>query len=107
MISKVCSVCQVDFTCGSETATGGCWCDSFPPLDIVEEGKDCMCPTCLKAQLAEEIKSYTNTPRTAAGKRANLPQQRSQGNQADYYMENGLLVFTEQYHLKRGSCCKS
>jgi hypothetical protein len=24
-----------------------------------------------------------------------------------YYMENGLIVFTEAYHLKRGYCCKS
>jgi hypothetical protein len=25
----------------------------------------------------------------------------------DYYMENGLMVFTAAYHLKRGYCCKS
>ena len=25
----------------------------------------------------------------------------------DYYMENGLMVFTAAYHLKRGSCCGS
>jgi hypothetical protein len=26
----------------------------------------------------------------------------------DYYInEQGLLVFTEKYHLKRGYCCKS
>ncbi|MBK9730454.1 MAG: hypothetical protein IPO83_04060 [Chitinophagaceae bacterium] len=26
----------------------------------------------------------------------------------DYYInENGLFVFTEAYHLKRGFCCKS
>jgi hypothetical protein len=25
----------------------------------------------------------------------------------DYYFENGLMVFTEAYHLKRGYCCKS
>jgi hypothetical protein len=24
-----------------------------------------------------------------------------------YYIENGLIVFTEAYHLKRGYCCKS
>jgi len=28
--------------------------------------------------------------------------------EGDYYInEEGLLVFTEQYHLKRGYCCKS
>jgi predicted GNAT family N-acyltransferase len=25
----------------------------------------------------------------------------------DFYIENGYVVFTESYHLKRGSCCKS
>jgi hypothetical protein len=25
----------------------------------------------------------------------------------DYYLEGGLLVLTEQYHRKRGSCCGS
>jgi len=25
----------------------------------------------------------------------------------DYYFENGLMVFTKTYHLKRGVCCKS
>lgn len=25
----------------------------------------------------------------------------------DYYFENGLYVFTEAYHLKRGYCCGS
>lgn len=24
-----------------------------------------------------------------------------------YYSEEGYIVFTEQYHLKRGYCCKS
>lgn len=23
----------------------------------------------------------------------------------DFYIENGLYVFTEHYHLKRGYCC--
>ncbi|MGH9899362.1 MAG: DUF5522 domain-containing protein [Pyrinomonadaceae bacterium] len=25
----------------------------------------------------------------------------------DYYLENGLMVFTSRYHLKRGYCCSS
>jgi len=27
--------------------------------------------------------------------------------QPDCYFENGLLVYTAAYHLKRGSCCGS
>ena len=30
-----------------------------------------------------------------------------QRDSEDYYFENGLMVFTERYHLKRGYCCKS
>ncbi|MBS1506206.1 MAG: hypothetical protein JSS79_06135 [Bacteroidetes bacterium] len=25
----------------------------------------------------------------------------------DYYFENGLMVFTEAYHRKRGYCCEN
>lgn len=25
----------------------------------------------------------------------------------DFYVENGLIVFTAAYHLKRGYCCNS
>ncbi|WKZ58615.1 MAG: DUF5522 domain-containing protein [Cyclobacteriaceae bacterium] len=25
----------------------------------------------------------------------------------DYYLENGKVVFTASYHLKRGYCCQS
>lgn len=34
-----------------------------------------------------------------------MPLQLKEG--VDYYIENGLYVFTEAYHLKRGYCCKS
>jgi hypothetical protein len=27
--------------------------------------------------------------------------------QPDWYLENGMLVFTAAYHLKRGHCCGS
>ncbi len=29
------------------------------------------------------------------------------GEEPDFYWENGLIVFTKAYHLKRGYCCKS
>ncbi len=25
----------------------------------------------------------------------------------DFYLENGFMVFTKEYHLQRGFCCKS
>lgn len=40
------------------------------------------------------------------------PQESDPGNKAtpeqpDFYLENGLLVFTAAHHLKRGECCGS
>ena len=35
---------------------------------------------------------------------ANDPQENSEEEKM-YYFENGLMVFTEAYHLKRGHCC--
>ncbi|MEQ9188199.1 MAG: DUF5522 domain-containing protein [Cryomorphaceae bacterium] len=33
---------------------------------------------------------------------------KSRLNEEDFYMsDEGFIVFTEQYHLKRGYCCKS
>jgi len=33
---------------------------------------------------------------------------KSQLDKEDYYLsEEGFIVFTEKYHLKRGYCCKS
>lgn len=33
---------------------------------------------------------------------------RSQMDPEDFYLsEDGFIVFTEKYHLKRGHCCKS
>ena len=28
-------------------------------------------------------------------------------NKEDYYIENGKVIFTEKYHLKRGKCCNN
>jgi len=33
--------------------------------------------------------------------------QKKESNNEDYYYENGLMVFTREYHLKRGYCCKN
>ena len=69
-------------SCGTpfecQAATGNkCWCMSVGEARIPGALADCLCRNCL-------LKF------------------------ADYYMdENGLMVFTEAYHLKRGTCCNS
>lgn len=40
-----------------------------------------------------------------AGKKPVQPMETKPG---DYYLnENGLMVFTAQYHIRRGYCCKN
>ena len=35
------------------------------------------------------------------------PDKEKKEDEPMYYMENGLMVFTRAFHLKRGSCCRS
>jgi len=44
---------------------------------------------------------------TIENKPVNVSQPHGCDTQADYYLENGYVVFKESYHLKRGTCCKS
>jgi hypothetical protein len=37
----------------------------------------------------------------------NPPVESHESGQPDFYLENGLLVFTAAHHLNRGSCCGS
>jgi len=39
--------------------------------------------------------------------KAEKPKKQLKESNPDFYWESGLIVFTEKYHLKRGSCCKS
>ncbi|MEK6872656.1 MAG: DUF5522 domain-containing protein [Nanoarchaeota archaeon] len=32
---------------------------------------------------------------------------KSESDNDDFYIENGLMVFTEKYHLKGGYCCEN
>ena len=53
--------------------------------------------TAIASGISRSIYTHMNTPDPAVP----CPQQ------PDWYFENGLLVYTEAYHLKRGSCCGS
>ena len=42
----------------------------------------------------------------------NISQQNNEGGShklspSDFYIENGKMVFTKEFHLKRGDCCGS
>lgn len=50
---KICERCGEEFACGMQDREP-CWCTKLPRLEELPEAfKDCLCPECLKALLAE------------------------------------------------------
>jgi prepilin-type N-terminal cleavage/methylation domain-containing protein/prepilin-type processing-associated H-X9-DG protein len=60
--TKTCSICGKSFSCHSESATGKCWCNEFPPLAPVP-GRDCLCPECLRNEVEKKASSPLPSPR--------------------------------------------
>lgn len=102
---KHCSSCNASLQC---TVSQDCWCASYPALLPIDESAGCLCPDCLKIQLVSRIEEIVQEIKR--GKRKNDVAQyatRQLIEGIDYYVEKGMWVFTEWYHLKRGSCCGS
>ena len=110
-MTKICSTCRATFGCGSETAGQDCWCNDLPPIMPMDPGVDCRCPTCLKIAVQQKIVDYvrTVTPENALNNIAkDLNANPKIVEDIDYYInEDGNLVFTSWYHLRRGYCCKN
>jgi hypothetical protein len=93
-----CPLCGRDNQCAACTPEGpspSCWCVGveIPPalLDRVPgpyRDRACVCRECVE--------------RFAAGRPLlALPELR----EGDYYMDDGLMVFTAAFHRRRGYCC--
>jgi hypothetical protein len=94
-----CPVCGQPNDCQLCTAAvykGPCWClqveipevllNQIPPA---ARGKACLCRDCVTA---------FHRTRLEAPARPEL-------RPGDFYFANGLMVFTAEYHLRRGYCC--
>ncbi len=84
--------------CSADVHKGPCWCAS---LTIPEEllarlppelrNKACLCRQCV-AEFRQQRRQ--STPKTVLAR--------------DFYFDtNGMMVFTAEYHLRRGYCCGS
>lgn len=95
-----CPLCgQANACCrafGGDPAPAPCWCESITiPPDVLAgipaalRGKSCLCHSCshpdggLATRSAEEVEDDA------------------------YFTEDGRMVFTRAYHLRRGHCCGS
>jgi len=88
---------------------GACWCDQADVpahvLRFLVEGQlepACLCRRCL-ATLAHDARSLDDTPQALA----RVPEEISRhSNLKDSYLDElGRVVFTADYHLRRGYCC--
>lgn len=105
MSTQSCFNCNAPLQC---TASKTCWCTTYPALVAIDETAECLCPDCLKIKIISKIGVLVQEITT--GKRENDVAQyatRRLIDGIDYHIENGMWVFTEWYHLKRGSCCGS
>lgn len=77
---KTCERCGAEFGCG---AVG--------EIKILPaQYKEGLCPACL-------LQIFANPSIEKSDLKAG----------SDFYYERGLMVFTKEYHLKRGECCNS
>lgn len=104
-----CTACNINFQCEVEKATN-CWCAQLPTVLPIEEVTSCLCPSCLQERTKAAIQQYVEEVKLGirkneATKYVENTQKMAEG--IDYYLENGLLVMSSWYHLKRGYCCGS
>lgn len=110
LVNARCPICGRPNACrleSGEAYKGACWCEA-PQIsdaamrrmrDTLPEGR-CLCFDCLSAIAADEGIPWSVL---AARSKAALPVP----GEGDSYVENGCVVFTAKYHLRRGYCCGS
>lgn len=98
--ARQCPLCCKPNRCQLSTDAaykGPCWCEElkFPDKLLMQvppdlRNKACICRDCVAD--FNRLDSVEMPPKVLPG---------------DFYFHNGLMVFTEQYHLRRGHCCGS
>jgi|GEM_PF-340470 len=101
-ISK-CQKCAAPLTCKADAS---CWCAEFPPVVDIVEGQPCFCTNCLKAQVINKVNEMVEADQRKEIAALGIPKKLIQD--IDYYInDQGKVVFSKWYHLRRGNCCGS
>jgi hypothetical protein len=98
---KLCERCNTPFECKLGDITN-CQCSSIAPSEATRQfleqtDFDCLCKNCLTA-----INEKWATLATYS-----FPQPDELKEGFHYYIDKNLYVFTENYHLLRGYCCRN
>lgn len=108
MTILACSQCHTTLSCNVKDINA-CWCNELPailPLDNTTTS--CLCQNCTLAKMNQFLSTLYQRP---------LKEQLAfakpfHGNDnlienLDYEMQNGYMVFSRWFFLKRGKCCKN
>ena len=102
------SVCRAAFSCGPELGQEHCWCDQLPHLNLIRSpDQDCLCPDCLHQAISNSNSPELNVSNADRPASTNETAQVSLVEGDDSYWEGAAMVFTAQYHIRRGYCCES
>lgn len=105
--NKLCPECGAILVCGPTPVGESCWCLAYPAVMAADLKQDCLCVACLSKAIQEKVTEFI---RTSSQQEAIAIARNYRGNDKlipgiDYSIENNKHVFTQWYHLKRGSCC--
>lgn len=91
------------------TQNRACWCNNHPIVPIDNKSSDCYCPNCLEYEMALKINNseYVVTPDTAEKiAKLGLKTDNTLIENQDYsYNDDGMMVLSKWYLLRRGYCC--
>lgn len=106
--TKICAQCNARFLCGP-SSSASCWCNEYPAIFQLEDVSECLCEICLKKAMIEKISKYAESIDPSKIDQVEIKKYKTSNSieGIDYYVENGMYVFTRWYHLKRGYCCES
>ncbi|MDC9509874.1 DUF5522 domain-containing protein [Pseudoalteromonas sp. Angola-4] len=103
-----CSQCHTALICNVNDINA-CWCNQLPAiLPLEESATSCLCPQCTLNKINAYLAHIYTQPIKAQIEFA----KRFRGNEnliegLDYTMQNGYMVFSKWFFLKRGTCCKN
>jgi len=104
MPNKNCSICHTEFICDLEKED-----HVFPDILPTEFKKKCCCQSCLAQAIVKQIDASIklNGPQQMVEIASQYRKQDGFIEHIDYTIEKGNYVFSQWYHLKRGTCCGS
>lgn len=104
-MKRECPGCSAEHMCDPRD----CWCTDYPLILSVEEEKECLCPSCLKARVQNEIDLYIDDLTSDKIKRVQaLGKPKHFFEDIDYTInEDGNWVFSSWYLLRQGACCSN